>query len=91
MTQIAKLMEWNGTVETCRDGGRWFEFPKRVLRSVRFGAHDFVMGETMQIIPVRKGERARAPLAAVKRQPRPACFSAVPAECLRNVHSWFSA
>ncbi|MCA1808957.1 MAG: hypothetical protein ABR497_08690 [Kiritimatiellia bacterium] len=96
MTQIAKLMEWCGTVERCGRPApeRMFDFPKRVLRSVRFGPHDFVMDKTMQIVPVRQtavaapnrampGARLLRSAASV----RPA-FS-VPAECRKNVRSWF--
>ena len=55
MTQRARLMGWNRVLETDWSVGR-FTFPKRILRSVRFGAHACEVGATMQILPVKMGE-----------------------------------
>ncbi len=94
MTSRARLMGWNGVLETYADAGRWLVFPERVLRSVRFGAHDVVMGQTMQIVPVRKGAAAAQPARFSRlagKNPRGAQLSAGANGCLWNVSSWLSA
>ncbi len=89
MTSRLRLMGWNRVLETDRDDGRWFTFPKRILRSVRFGVHDCVMEPTMQILPVQPGTSPAAP-----QMPRPADgrarLSTAGSGCWLNAGSWLS-
>ncbi len=49
----AVFLDVNGTVDGLRKS-RWFHLPekKRMLQSVRFGNHAYVIGKTMQILPL---------------------------------------
>lgn len=94
MTHMAKLMEFSRIVENGGKRSPLFDFPGRVVRSVRFGAHGFIAGETMQIIPIRKDEtpddRKRFPSRNEKKRDGGArIFASVPGEYLRNFGSWF--
>lgn len=57
--QRVVFMDVNGAVCGGARQPRWFRLPekKNILNSVRFGKHAYVIGRTMQILPV--GEEAR--------------------------------
>ncbi len=75
MTQRARLMGCNRVLETDWDGGRLFAFPKKILRSVRFGAHACEVGATMQILPVRMGEPVTMPQVSHRSNTRTRLFA----------------